>query len=111
MELIRNIVVLGGSDRETYHTAQQEMGSEPPGQREDESAPDTHPTHTHVATHSFNVSACTQHSNTLTHTPQCSAQDREAIRCVDKHTWAGSHTHTHALPRHQYTPLGHLDKY
>lgn len=31
VELIRNIVVLGGSDRETYHNAQQEMGSEPPG--------------------------------------------------------------------------------
>lgn len=31
VELIRNIVVLWGSDRETYHTAQQEMGSEPPG--------------------------------------------------------------------------------
>lgn len=42
MELIRNIVVLGGSDRETYHNAQQEMGSEPPGKQEDESAPYTH---------------------------------------------------------------------
>lgn len=113
VELIRNIVVLGGSDRETYHAAQQEMGSEPPGQREDESAPYTHANHKHNHAQIQCLCMYPTHPYTDTCSPMFSTVQKgytvHSHGLIYHHTHTSSHTRAIQVSAH--TPTGCLTKY
>lgn len=98
VELIRNIVVLGGSDRETYHTAQQEMGSEPPRQQEDESAPYTRANRKHSRTQIQCLCMCPTQPYTDTCSTTFSTVQKgysvHSPRLICQHTHTQTHRHT-----------------